>query len=119
MRSLLFLDRRSIAGERPPKYDDFPFVILYSDRHRIQAGTMTDPRSRRPSRLSVALTIGFVVSILMGIGPGVLLVNRPATFLGLPLLYAWGIFWYLVMAVIALAAYLFIWQDAAGGSQGD
>ena len=47
----------------------------------------------------------------MAVGPGVLLVNRPDMFLGLPLLYAWGIFWYVVIVAIALLAYRYVWCD--------
>ncbi len=72
---------------------------------------MSDPRSRNRSRLSGVLAILFAIAMLMSVGPGVLLVNRPDSFLGLPLLYAWGILWYLVIVAIALIAYLFIWKD--------
>ena len=63
------------------------------------------------ARLGWILTAAFAFAMFMAVGPGVLLVNRPDTFIGLPLLYAWGIFWYLVIVVIALAAYRFVWVD--------
>jgi len=72
---------------------------------------MSDSGSGKVSKRSTVLTLGFAIAMLMGVGPGVLLVNRPETFLGLPLLYAWGIFWYLVIGAIALLAYLFVWND--------
>lgn len=46
----------------------------------------------------------------MATGPGVLLVNRPETFLGLPLIYVWGILWYLFICGIALVTDHFIWS---------
>ena len=52
--------------------------------------------------------------MLMGVGPGVLLVNRPVVFLGLPLLYVWGLFWYAVHIVIVVTAYLYLWRDVSG-----
>ena len=63
------------------------------------------------TRLGWILTTAFAFVMFMAVGPGVLLVNRPDTFIGLPLLYAWGVFWYLVIVVIALAAYRFVWSD--------
>jgi len=61
--------------------------------------------------LSWTLAGLFVLTMVMGAGPGVLLVNRPETFFGLPLVYAWGIFWYLVQVAIAIVAYVTIWKD--------
>ena len=63
------------------------------------------------ARLGLVLTAAFTFAMFMAVGPGVLLVNRPDTFVGVPLLYAWGVFWYLVIVVIALAAYRFVWSD--------
>lgn len=59
---------------------------------------------------AIVLATGFVVSLLMGVGPGVWLVNHPGDVFGLPPLYAWGILWYLVQVAIAVAAYAFLWR---------
>ncbi len=40
----------------------------------------------------------------LAVGPGLLLVNRPVFFLGIPIVYAWAIFWYLVLCGVAIAA---------------
>ncbi len=47
----------------------------------------------------------------MGTGPGVWLVNRPTQVLGIPLLYAWAILWYLVEAGVVIAAYFLVWRS--------
>ncbi|WP_145255798.1 hypothetical protein [Planctomycetes bacterium Pan216] len=62
--------------------------------------------------LAIALTLAFLFAMVMGTGPGVLLVNHPRSFLGLPLLYTWAIFWYVVQVMIALVAYFWLWRDA-------
>ena len=58
-----------------------------------------------------------VLSMLMGTGPGVLLVNRPTTIGGLPLVYVWGIGWYLVLVAVALIAYFVLWKNDAAEAE--
>jgi len=50
--------------------------------------------------------------MILGVGPGVLLVNRPETILGIPLLYAWGLLWYFVQVGIAVVAYVYLWRTS-------
>ncbi len=66
-------------------------------------------RNRR--RLSLFLTVSFVAALLMGPGPGMLLINQPRSFLGIPQLYAWGLLWYAVEVGIVVAAYCFVWNS--------
>ncbi len=54
--------------------------------------------------------VALSVVLLMSVGPGVLLVNRPETVLGLPLIYAWALFWYLVICVIAWRMDRLFWR---------
>ena len=53
----------------------------------------------------------------MGPGPGLYLVNDFAaaggTFIGVPALYAWAVFWFAVEAAVVITAYLTIWRDKA------
>lgn len=55
----------------------------------------------------------FVLAMTMATGPGVLLVNRPTTILGIPVVYAWGILWYFVIVGVALTAYFTLWKQSA------
>ncbi len=64
-------------------------------------------------RLGWALFALFALSMVMGTGPGVLLVNRPQPLLGLPALCTWGLFWYLVQAGVVVVAYRWLWRDRA------
>ena len=72
------------------------------------------PTSRK--RLALVLAAVFVLSMIMGAGPGVLLVNTPQPWLGLPSLCTWGLIWYSVQAITAICAYLFVWRDSQDGS---
>ncbi len=68
----------------------------------------THRRFRRP--LGLFLGLLFALAMIMGVGPGVLLVNRPDTLLGLPRIYTWGLLWYAVHIVIVITAYRFLWR---------
>jgi len=71
-------------------------------------------------RLTIALSVIFALAIVMGAGPGMYLVNPDAddpdatfTFLGMPVIYAWVTFWFLVQAVVVLVAYFRLWDGAS------
>ena len=80
--------------------------------------TTAKPKKHR-QRLGLVLFLVFALAMVMGPGPGVHLVNpEPATtgegllFLGLPVIYAWGLFWYGVQAAVVLTACLTIWKPS-------
>ncbi len=59
----------------------------------------------------------FLLAVIMGPGPGILLVNPdPADpealrfVFGIPLIYAWTVFWFGVEAVSVALAYFLIWR---------
>jgi len=71
---------------------------------------------REKRALAVGLTVAFLLATLMGAGPGVYLINPdPADpgsrFLlaGVPIVYAWGLFWYAVQLGVVLVAYFCLW----------
>ncbi|MBT3346748.1 MAG: hypothetical protein HN712_17725 [Gemmatimonadetes bacterium] len=65
---------------------------------------------------STLLTLLFVVAVFMGAGPGLHLINPDAadpqavfvTF-GLPTIYVWGLFWYIVQFGVIVVAYRRHW----------
>ena len=67
------------------------------------------------THLSKILAVIFVFAAIMGPGPGLYLVNpspddsSPATFLGMPILFAWSVFWFFVQAGVVLVAYCKLW----------
>ncbi len=78
---------------------------------------MNRPFSGRRRWLAVLLSATFVLAVLMGIGPGLYLINpNPAdpnatfTFLGVPRIYAWAVLWFFVQATVVLVAYFQLWN---------
>ena len=73
------------------------------------------PDSRRPNPLGLLLAIIFCVALLMGPGPGALLVggdpDKVRTLFGVPALYLWLVFWFLVMAGCIVTAAKLVWKD--------
>ena len=61
-------------------------------------------------KLGWILTVVFVVALLMGPGPGLLLVNKPMALFGLPALYVWGLIWFVVEVSVVVLAFLFVWS---------
>ena len=74
--------------------------------------------SERKKRLSIWLSIAMVIAMIMGPGPGLRLVNPDINdpnasyiVLGIPIIYAWGILWFVVQLVIVVVAYRTIWVE--------
>ncbi len=74
--------------------------------------------SKGHRRLGLVLFLVFALAMVMGPGPGLQLVNPDPTtardsllFLGLPVIYAWGLFWYGVQAAVVVTASLTIWKS--------
>ena len=60
----------------------------------------------------------FIAAMIMGPGPGLRLINPDPsdqdavyTFLGIPTVYAWGLFWYLIQLAAILVAYRRLWRE--------
>ena len=77
-------------------------------------------------RLGRILTLVFAFALVMGPGPGLYLVNPDpgdpeATrfLLGMPILWTWAVFWFLVMAVVVWAADRKLWRPRNGESAGE
>ena len=68
----------------------------------------------------------FAIAVIMGPGPGNLLINPdPADpeakrlFLGMPVIYVWAVGWYFVQAACIVIAYLKLWKADSGGGGPD
>ncbi|MDA0840771.1 MAG: hypothetical protein O3B01_02650 [Planctomycetota bacterium] len=68
--------------------------------------------------LALFLTCTFILAMVMGPGPGLLLINPDIsqpnpelTIGGFPKLYAWGIFWYVIQIAVVVTAYFLVWKD--------
>ena len=71
--------------------------------------------SHRKSRLAKILGSAFLFALVMGPGPGLYLINGYAkeggSALGIPVLYAWCVFWLLIEAVIVMIASRTLWRS--------
>jgi hypothetical protein len=52
----------------------------------------------------------FAFAMILGAGPGILFVNQPEMWFGLPRLYVWGMFWCTVEIAVVVVAYVFVWR---------
>ncbi|MBT3481257.1 MAG: hypothetical protein HN457_07515 [Opitutales bacterium] len=66
-------------------------------------------------KLKWILSAIFLFALIMGPGPGLYLINDFAaaggTLAGVPALYAWAVFWFVVEAGVVITAYRTIWRD--------
>ena len=71
------------------------------------------------SKLGLILTWVFVVALVMGPGPGLVLANRPTTIFGIPALYFWGLLWYVVEVSVVVIAFFCVWpkEDLAADDE--
>ena len=77
---------------------------------------MPSPPSRILPRFLTAL---FLLVMVLATGPGVLLVNRPQQWGGIPIIYLWGILWYFVIVVMAFIAYIKLWKSTETTDSGE
>ncbi|MBM83939.1 MAG: hypothetical protein CMJ78_25565 [Planctomycetaceae bacterium] len=70
--------------------------------------------SKKRHKLGLWLSIIFVAALILGPGPGILLVNSPKPILGLPAVYAWGLLWYVVEVGVVIAFYRCVWRSDDG-----
>lgn len=67
-------------------------------------------------RLSLILTSVFLLALILGPGPGAMLIDgskdAPNTLFGVPALYLWTLFWFSVLSGCVVIASLTIWKDS-------
>lgn len=67
-------------------------------------------------RLSLILTSVFLLALVLGPGPGAMLIDgtegAPNIVLGVPALYLWTLLWFSVLSGCVLIASLTIWKDS-------
>ena len=67
------------------------------------------------NRLKPILIGLFLFALIMGPGPGLYLINGYASeggsIFGIPILYAWVVFWFLIEAGVVVTAYLKLWKE--------
>lgn len=71
---------------------------------------MKEERSAGAGKRGVILIILFFFAMIMGAGPGIYLVNGRGPFLGVPVIYAWVVFWFAIQAGTVVIAFKTIWN---------
>lgn len=78
---------------------------------------MPDATPSNPRRLAAILAAVMLFALFMGPGPGIYLVNPdPADpeairfVFGMPILWVWAVFWFLVEAACVAVAYTLLWR---------
>ena len=64
----------------------------------------------RRHKFGKILAAVFALALIMGPGPGILLVNTPKPIFGMPAVYVWGLLWYVVEVGVVILAYLYVWD---------
>lgn len=64
----------------------------------------------RRRRLAGSLAAIFFLAMIMGAGPGIWLVNGRGPVFGIPVIYLWVVFWFVVQASAVVTAFLTIWK---------
>ena len=77
--------------------------------------------NKKRTWLAVVLTAVFALAMVMGPGPGLALINPDITdpsarytIAGVPVIYAWGVFWYGVQVAVIVTAYCTLWREGDG-----
>ncbi len=77
---------------------------------------MTQEQSKRKT-LTIILSIIFAITVFFGLGIGLAMINPDAsdpdaTFIvwGMPTIYVWAVFWFLVQAAVVIIAYCRLWD---------
>lgn len=93
-------------------------LLYYRSTLWIPVNTPTLMAASKRKKLSVYLTLAMIFTMLMGPGPGLRLVNPDVNgppeqfaFAGIPVIYLWGIFWFIVQVLIIITAYLTVWNE--------
>jgi len=78
---------------------------------------MVQEKSNR-RRMGVVLSGLFILTLIMGAGPGLYLINpdpgNPQAVTSLwhvPVVYLWVVFWFLGQAAVVITAYVKLWDD--------
>lgn len=78
------------------------------DRHCVK--NAQPQQSQKPRLREWWVLVALFLAMAMATGPGVILVNRPVTILGLPAIYFWGILWYFIIGGLAVFADRRLWR---------
>jgi len=74
---------------------------------------MPGHKQQKHRTIAFALVVIFLLALIMGPGPGSLMINPPGSeakfWFGMPALYVWAVLWFFVEAAVIIVAARFLW----------
>ena len=74
---------------------------------------MPSDKQQKHRTMAFALVVIFLFALVMGPGPGSLMINPPGSeakfWFGMPALYVWAVLWFFVEATVIIVAARFLW----------
>ena len=74
---------------------------------------MPGNKQQKHKTMAFTLVAIFLIALIMGPGPGSLMINSPGSepkfWFGMPALYVWVVLWFFVEAAVILIAARFLW----------
>ncbi|MEC7357716.1 MAG: hypothetical protein VYC09_04670 [Verrucomicrobiota bacterium] len=75
--------------------------------------SMPSNKQQKHKTMAFTLVAIFLIALIMGPGPGSLMINSPGSepkfWFGMPALYVWVVLWFFVEAAVILIAARFLW----------
>ena len=71
---------------------------------------MKEPPTSRTGKLGAILLSLFFFAMIMGAGPGIYLINGKGPLFGIPIIYAWVVFWFIIQASAVVIAFKTVWK---------
>ena len=68
------------------------------------------PAEGSGKRVGIILVSLFFFAMIMGAGPGIYLINGKGPVFGVPIIYAWVVFWFLIQASAVIIAFKTVWK---------
>ena len=75
---------------------------------------MPSDKQQKHRTMAFTLVAIFLIALIMGPGPGALMINSPGSepkfWFGMPALYVWAVLWFFVEAAVIIVAARFLWR---------
>ena len=76
--------------------------------------SMPGNKQQKHKTMAFTLVAIFLIALIMGPGPGSLMINSPGSepksWFGMPALYVWAVLWFFVEAAVIIVAARFLWR---------
>ena len=87
-------------------------MLMFVSNKRLSE-SMPGHKQQKHKTMAFTLVAIFLIALIMGPGPGSLMINSPGSepksWFGMPALYVWAVLWFFVEAAVILVAARFLW----------